>query len=101
MLDGTDSALDGHSQTGAAEGVAHGELAQSGGLVYQRLHLVGSEGDVLGAVTLAGTGAAGGGELDDVGPDADHLPHHGADGLGAVGHSHGTHGVGGEGGAVA
>ena len=86
---------------GPTDCVAHGQLAQGRGLVHQGPHLVRTEGDVHGTVPGAGAGAAGGGELYDVRPYADHLADHGPDRSGSVGNGDRAHRVAGKGGAVA
>ena len=97
----THAGLDAHPQAGAAQGVAHRPLFQRLRLGHQRPHFVRAKGGVHGAVSLAGTGAAGGGEFDDIGAHPYHFADDGPHFVGAVGDPHRAHGVVGVGRALA
>ena len=93
VFHGMGAGLDAHSQAGAAHGVAHGLAAQGGGLVNQGADFRRAKSNVQGAVSGAGTGPAGGGELDDVGPHPAHFPYLGPYRVVTVGHARGNHRV--------
>ena len=89
VFDGIDASLDAHSQAGAADGVAHRPPAQGGRRSHQGFDLFRAELHIQRAVTGPGTGSAGSGELDNIGPDPAHFPHLGPHRIRAIGHSGG------------
>ena len=87
MLDGPNPSLDAHAQSRPAHGVAHCPAFQGFRFLDQGFDFVGTEFDVQRAMARPGTGAAGGGKLDDIGSHPGHLAHLGAYSVGTIGHA--------------